>query len=57
MYQHLDSKSQLKISNTQLERKGHCPNSSSYEKNSISIYPEITLHQQQDAAAKKLTSR
>lgn len=32
MYLHLDSKSQLKMANTQLERRGHCLNSSSYGK-------------------------
>lgn len=56
MYLQLDSKSQLKMAYAQLERGGHCLNSTSYEKkNLISINPEIKMHQQWDGAAKTLT--
>lgn len=56
MYLQLDSKSQLKMANTQLERRGHCLNSTPYgKKNLISINPKIKMHQQWDGAAKTLT--
>lgn len=42
------------MANTQLERKRHCLNSISCEKNLISVNPKINIYQQRDEAAKKL---
>lgn len=45
------------MSNTQLERRGHCLNSTLYLKNLISMNRKTSMHQQRDGAAKKVTSR
>lgn len=56
MYLCLYSKSQLKMSSTQLERRGHCLNSTSYEKRSDFNEPQDSYASTVGWAAKKVNS-